>query len=569
MNNFIWTYKKHNHSEIDSIINTFDVPKSIATIMSLKNINSKDKSREFFYEDMEQLHDPFLMQDMEKAVSHLLTVRDKKELILIVGDYDTDGTTAAAILFLYFKSIELDAEYYIPDRQKEGYGVSKGAIDFAKSIGATCIITCDCGIKAFEAVKYAKSLKIDTIITDHHKQEKILPEALAILNQNRHDCDYPFKGLCGAGVAFKLCCAVNQELYGNIIEVMQYTDLVAIATTADVMPIIDENRFIVKRGLKLITEGRNHGISSLLTVSRLDPNDITVGKLSFWFIPKINAAGRLGDARRSVKLLTTKNHALSFEIAEDLEKENEKRKELTFLNEQEAKRMISSILDINSKKIIILYNSNWHFGIVGIVASRIKEIYNRPTIILSENDGVYKGSCRSIKGYDIVDALSSCSDILSNFGGHPMAAGLSISKDHILEFCERMENNAMQNIDFDLTPKIYIDYELKLSDIDSRFIKFLKYLEPFGPGNIKPLFSTKNLEVVGHPRLLGKDKNTIKFQVKGNTENYEVIGFNMVTALEKTISQREIDIVYSIEINKWQGKATKQLVLKDVRYSDE
>ena len=296
MNKFTWTYKKHNLEEINKISQDFSVPKSIASIMSLKSITDTRKSKSFFYNNLNLLHDPLMMLDMDKAINRILKAKDNNELILIIGDYDADGTTAASILYLYFKSINVDIEYYIPNRQTEGYGVSLTAIDYANKIGATLIITCDCGITAIEPVEYALKYGIDTIITDHHKQKDKLPKAVAILNPNRVDCQYPFKGLCGAGVAFKLCSGINNQLGYDLELVLKYTDLVAIATTADVVPVIDENRLIVKKGLQHIIDGTNVGIRALLKVSKLDINSITIGKLGYWFIPKINAAGRLGDA---------------------------------------------------------------------------------------------------------------------------------------------------------------------------------------------------------------------------------------------------------------------------------
>jgi len=568
MNNFLWKYKKYDSSDIKKISDDFSVPNSIASIMSLKNINDKERARLFFYNDSNNLHNPLLMKDMQIAIDRIIKAKDKKELILIIGDYDTDGTTAASILFLYLKSIDIDVEYYIPNRQKEGYGVSLLAIDYAVKIGAQSIITCDCGITAFEPVDYAHKYKIDVIITDHHKPQDTLPQALSILNPHQIDCKYPFKGLCGAGVAFKLCIAINYALGNELENVLQYSDLVAIATTADVMPVVDENRFIVKEGIKRIILGNNIGIKSLLNTSKLDTNNLTVGKLSYWFIPKINAAGRLGDAGRAVKLFTTLNPQLANEIALDLEKENEKRKLITLQNENDAKRMINASTDFENQKIIVLYNKDWHFGVVGIVASRIKELYNRPTIILTQDKGLYKGSCRSITGYDIVEALSHCSQFLENYGGHPMAAGLSIKEENLSIFCNTINKYTHSILTGPLIPTINIDYDLKFSEINHRFIKFLDFLEPFGPGNNKPIFSTKNINGIDEIRLLGADQETLKFTIKTDQLDLSVIGFKMIEHYEKLLSKKPLDIAYTIDKNYWNGKSSIQLVLKDVVYSN-
>ena len=569
MNQFIWKYKEHNQNEINHISQEFSVPTSIATIMSLKSINDKTKSRDFFYNNFDSMHDPFLMLDMDKAVHRLSKARDKKELILIIGDYDADGTTATSILYLYFQSISLDVEYYIPNRQTEGYGISRKAIEYAHKIGTKLIITCDCGITAVDEIEYAKDYKIDTIITDHHKQKDIIPKAYAILNPNRKDCAYPFKGLCGAGVAFKLCLALNKTLDFELDNVMKYTDLVAIATTADVVPVIDENRLIVKEGLNYIINQNNIGINALLKVSKLDINGITIGKLGYWFIPKINAAGRLGDAGRAVKLFTTNNPQFANEIAIDLENENEKRKLITLQHENEATAIIQNSIDLTKNKIIVIYNDNWHFGVVGIVASRIKDLYNRPTIVLTKENDLYKGSCRSIPGYDIVDALHQCADLLENYGGHPMAAGLSISKKNLTNFCNQINQYSNNILDDDLSPIINIDYELKLSEINTRFIKFLEYLEPFGPGNPKPIFSTKNINQFSDIELIGKDRTTLKCKIHSDMMSFSVIGFRMIENYEKLLSNQDIDIAYSIDKNYWNGQSSIQLVLKDVVYSNE
>ncbi len=569
MSNFIWKYKQLDMDDINRISDEFKLPTSIATIMSIKKINTKELSRSFFYNDLNNLHDPMLMKDMDKAINRVIQAQESNQVILIIGDYDTDGTAAAAILYLYLKSLNIDSYYYIPHREKEGYGISKNAIDYGIKIGAHLIISCDCGITAIDQINYANQNQLDFIITDHHKQKDQLPDAYAILNPNQHDCNYPFKGLCGAGVAFKLCVGLNTRLDGNIDNVFKYLDLVAIATTADIMPVLDENRIIISEGMKRILNGSNKGIKSLMNVSNLNNPGLTVGKLGYWFIPKINAAGRLGDASRAVKLFTTSNLQLANEIAIDLENENNKRKAITLQHENEAIQIINSEFNLENEKIIIIYNQNWHFGIVGIVASRIKELYNRPTIVMTEEDGIYKGSCRSVPGYDIVDALSHCSDILDNYGGHPMAAGLSIKKEHLDTFSNTMNNHAIKNLSYDLTPMISIDYELKLSDINDRFINFLNYLEPFGPGNSKPVFVTRDLKGISNVQLLGKDRETLKFKLNSEHSDLDVIGFRMVEHYEKLLSGKNIDITYTIDKNYWNGQYSTQLVLKDIIFSND
>ncbi|MFL2988859.1 MAG: single-stranded-DNA-specific exonuclease RecJ [Candidatus Neomarinimicrobiota bacterium] len=569
MSNFIWKYKNFDDDDILKISNEFSLPKSISTVMSIKKINTKELSRSFFYHDLNNLHNPLLMKDMDKAINRFIEAKESKQVILIIGDYDTDGVSAASVLHLYFKSLGVDSYYYIPHRQKEGYGVSKNAIDYGIKIGAQLIISCDCGITAIEQVNYANENNLDFIVTDHHKQKETLPDAYAILNPNQNDCNYPFKGLCGAGVAFKLCLAINDRLKLNPDNVYKYLDLVAIATTADVMPVLDENRIIIAEGMKRVLIGSNKGIKSLINVSNLNNPGLTVGKLSYWFIPKINAAGRLGDAARAVKLFTTNNPQLANEISLDLENENNKRKAITLQHENEAINIINNHIDIDNQKIIVLYNDNWHFGIIGIVASRIKELYNRPTIVMTEENGMYKGSCRSIPGYDIVEALNSCSDIIDNYGGHPMAAGLSIKKDYLKDFGKKISAHALDNIEDNLTPVISIDCELKISDINDRFINFLNYLEPFGPKNPKPIFVSKDINGIKDAQLLGKERETLKFKIKDVNSDLDVIGFRMLENYEKVLSGKNVDIAYTIDKNFWNGRYSTQLVLKDIIFSDE
>ena len=563
-----WKYKTVDEDCVKQVAETFNLPRTIARVMSLRGISSRDDSRDFFYPDIHHLHDPFLMIDMNSAVDRIFTTFSNNKTILIFGDYDVDGTTSAAFLTLFFQSINIESHYYIPSRENEGYGVSKQGIDYAKYIGADIIITCDCGINAYNAVEYANENNIDVIITDHHKAGARLPNAHAVVNPNRQDCRYPFKGLCGAGVAFKLAIAICEKGGFDPELAWQHSDIITLGIAADLVPIQDENRIIAHHGIRQMKKHTNPGINALLETGGLVGKEITIGRLVFWMAPKINAAGRLGDAARAVKLLTTKNPVLAMEIAQDLEKENNRRKDITEQMANEALYMVKTTCNLENENAIILSDENWHPGVIGIVASRIKETFARPTIIISMDDNECKGSCRSIRGFDMVDALGECKDYLIGFGGHPIAAGLSMYPSNFASFKEAFINIANKKISKDdLIPTINVDSELNLEELNHRMIKFLHALEPYGPGNMRPVFVSNNLSIDGIPKLLGRDQNTLKFSVKQNKTLIESIGFNMADHYEKLIQNNPIDIAYVIGENEWNGQKTIQLELKDIKLS--
>ena len=563
-----WKFKSVNEDCVNQVAETFSLPHTIARVMSLRGINSKADSKEFFYSDINQMHDPFLMADMDKAVDRILTAISGKKSILIFGDYDVDGTTSAAFLTLFFRSIDVESHYYIPCREKEGYGISTKGIDYAKYIGADIFISCDCGINAFEKVAYANEKDLDVIITDHHKPDKTLPAAYAIVNPNRFDCPYPFKGLCGASVAFKLALAICDKGGYDPKYAWENSDVVTLGIAADLVPIQDENRIIVRHGIQQMKKETNLGITALQKTGGLLGKEINVGRLVFWVAPKINAAGRLGDASRAVKLLTTQNPVLAKEIAEELEVENNRRKDITLQITNDALYMVNTNCDLENENAIVLGHKNWHAGVIGIVASRIKETFARPAIIMSLDDREGKGSCRSIWGFDMVDALRECKEFLTGFGGHPIAAGLSMNSDDFNLFKKKFIQVANDKISTDdLIPTIYVDSILNLEDLNSRMIKFLNAMEPYGPGNMRPVFVTNNLAVDGIPKLLGRDQNTLKFSVKQNKTPFESIGFNMAEHYEKLIQNAPIDIAYVVGENYWNGQRTIQLELKDIKLS--
>ena len=564
-----WIFKTVDENCVNQVAETFKLPRTIARVMSIRGINSRNDSKDFFYPDIHQLHDPFLMVDMDKAVERILSAISDNKIILIFGDYDVDGTTSAAFLTLFFRSINVEAHFYIPSREKEGYGVSKQGIDYAKYIGADILITCDCGINAFEKVDYANEKGLDVIITDHHKPDKTLPNAFAIVNPNRFDCSYPFKGLCGASVVFKLALGICEKGGFDPKHVWKNSDVVTLGIAADLVPIQDENRIIVHHGIRQMYKETNLGITALQKTGGLLGKDITVGRLVFWMAPKINAAGRLGDASRAVKLLTTQNPVLAMDIAQELEEENNRRKDITLKITNDALYMVKTNCDLENENAIVLGHKNWHPGVIGIVASRIKEEFARPAIIISLDDAESRGSCRSIRGFDMVDALGECKDYLTGFGGHPIAAGLSMKSSDFDSFKQKFIKVANDKISTeDLIPAIYVDSKLNLEDVNDRMIKFLHSMEPYGPGNMRPVFVSSNLSIDGIPKLLGRDQNTLKFSVKQNKTPIESIGFNMAEHYEKLIQNSPIDIAYVIGENYWNGRKYIQLELKDIKLSE-
>jgi len=563
-----WKFKSVNEDCVNQVAETFSLPHTIARVMSLRGINSRAESKDFFYPDINHMHDPFLMADMDKAVERILRTISDKKTILIFGDYDVDGTTSAAFLTLFFRSINVESHYYIPCREKEGYGISTQGIDYAKYIGADIFISCDCGINAFEKVAYATKKELDVIITDHHKPDKTLPAAYAIVNPNRFDCTYPFKGLCGASVAFKLALAICEKGGYDPSYAWENSDVVTLGIAADLVPIQDENRIIVRHGIQQMKKKTNLGITALQKTGGLLGKEITVGRLVFWVAPKINAAGRVGDASRAVKLLTTQNPVLAKEIAEELEVENNRRKDITLQITNDALYMVKTNCDLENENAIVLGHKNWHAGVIGIVASRIKETFARPAIIMSLDDIECKASCRSIGGFDMVDALRECKEFLTGFGGHPIAAGLSMNAGDFNSFKKKFIQVANDKISTDdLIPTIYVDSILNLEELNSRMIKFLNAMEPYGPGNMRPVFVTNNLSIDSIPKLLGKDQNTLKFSVKQNKTPFESIGFNMAEHYEKLIQNAPIDIAYVVGENYWNGQRTIQLELKDIKLS--
>jgi single-stranded-DNA-specific exonuclease len=543
-----------------------NVPPIIARVMLNRGIESKPAALEFFRTDLSRLHDPFLMKDMKAAVARLSAALDRKEKILIYGDYDVDGITGTALLKLAFRHLGFEIPHYIPDRLRDGYGITRRGVDLAKEQGVTLIVSVDCGVSAREEIAYARSHGIDFIVCDHHQPGPQLPPARALLNPKRSDCPYPFKELAGVGVAFKLLHALFLHLEQNLEELYRHLDLAAVGSTADIVPLVDENRVFVKAGLEQINQTSNVGLRALLQVCGIALGTINTGNIVFILAPRINAVGRMGDANRAVSLLTTEDAAQAMEIARVLEMENRERRSVDDETYREALQIIEAECDPGRDLVFVLQKEAWHTGVIGIVASRVVEKFYRPTIMISTQNGMGKGSARSIPGFDLYKALRECEQHLVAFGGHKYAAGLSIKTEHIAALRGQLQTVASRILTKEsLTPRLLLDGEIRLNEIDARFMKFLNALAPYGPQNMRPAFVTRGLRVVGNPQIVGN--NHLRFHVTQDDRRLDCIGFSLGDLRPRLMDGRgdNVDLAYLVEENTWQGRTTIQLRVKDIR----
>ncbi len=549
---------------IGEIAQQFRVPRSVARVLSNRGLTLIDDVRRFLNPDTDQLHDPFLMKDMTSAVDRIIQALREREEILIFGDYDVDGITSVSMLYLFLKDLCGQVSFYIPDRATEGYGISRKGIEEAHSKGCSLIISVDCGITSVEEVALAHDRGIDVIVSDHHEPGAQLPNAEAVIDPKRIDCDYPFKELAGVGVAYKLAQGIIQKLELDPDYIEKYLDLVAIGSAADIVPLIDENRVFVRNGLEKLNRDGMEGILILLEIAGFNPGKIDVSHIVFGLAPRINAVGRLGQAAPAVELIITRNHFRAQKIAEMLEEENHRRKEIDNRTLNEALVKIEEEYNPDEDYVIVLAGENWHPGVIGIVASRIIEKFYRPTVMITIENGVGKGSARSIPNFDIYAALKACSEHLLQFGGHKYAAGLTIDAANIPAF-KKQFNEVTEKIlsRDDLIPRIKIDDELKLNEISRDLIKVIDLLAPFGPRNSKPLFVSYGLEVVGEPRVVGK--RHLKFKVRQDETVLDVIAFNFGDEIDRIRDNRLIDLVYYVEENRWMDRRTLQLNVKDLR----
>ena len=550
---------------LSKLVETLRVPKIIATILVHRGIGSFEEAKQFFRPSWEDLYDPFLMGDMDRAVERVVSALDRKERIFIYGDYDVDGITAVSLLYLFLRERGGEVFFYIPDRLREGYGLSKAGVQHAAKVGASLLISVDCGITGVEEVALAREMGIDVIVSDHHEPGNRLPEAVAILDPKREGCTYPFKELAGVGVAYKLVQAVSDRLGLNEELHRKYLDLVALGSTADIVPLIDENRLLVRMGLERMNRLERLGIRALVESSGLVGKKIGTGQVIFILAPRINAVGRLGNAERAVRLLITDSEQQAKNIASVLETENRNRKNIDEETFQEALELIDTECDVQADRAVVLAREGWHPGVIGIVASRIAEQVYRPTVMIAVEDGIGKGSARSIANFDIYSALKQCEDHLMDFGGHRYAAGLTIQLDKIEEFREAFKSVAAQVLrEGNFIRKLWVDLEIALPEITDKLIRLLNEFAPFGPQNMRPVFLSRNLQVVGSPRVVGK--NHLKFKVRQGGKVFDAIGFDLGSLHYRlTPGEDNLDMVYVVEESHWNEQVKVQLRVKDLR----
>ena len=559
-----WEPKPIPNDEVIKLLQTqIGVSRGISIILAQRGINNYERAKSFFRPKFNNLHDPFLMKDMEFATDRINRAINKEEKILIYGDYDVDGVTSTALLTTFLRQKTNNIFPYIPDRETEGYGVSVNGINEAIKKGISLIISIDCGIKAFEEVEYAKSNNIDFIICDHHLPESQIPNAIAVLNPKRDDCKYPFKELCGCGIGFKLIQALCLEWGMNTQQLINYLDLVSLATVADQVPLCEENRIITYLGLKQINKNPRPGIKALL--SNFKGDDISTSTLVFKLSPKVNAAGRMRHAALALELLMCEKLEDTINLSKQISSINAERRE------EDKKTTDEALLQIKLKgeesfSFTLVHNDNWHPGIIGIVASRLIEKYYRPTIVLTKRDQYYIGSARSIKGFDIYKALKKCSNLLEQFGGHKYAAGLKLHESKLELFRSEFEDFSNKNISEKQKIKTTIyDLEISLSDLNFKFFKIIEQMGPFGPNNLKPIFCSRNCISTSQTRTVGKDNKHLQVYIKSKNKIYKGIAFGRGDILNKINESKGFDILYSIEKNSWNGNTELQLVIVDLK----
>ncbi len=561
---------------IKALADELTISPILAELLINRGIDTFEQARQFFRPSLDHLHDPFMMNGMETAVNRTLSALRNNEQILVYGDYDVDGTNGTALLFSFLSNIGANVSYYIPDRIKEGYGVSSAAIEHAHQQGVSLIISVDCGITAVQQVEYARSLDIDFIICDHHEAGGSLPQAVAVLDPIKPGCSYPFKHLSGCGVAFKLVQAlttqdeVQHALKGDPDVVLaSYLDLVTLATTADIVELTGENRTLVKLGLDLMNSTPRPGIRALIETAGLTTGRLSTGQIVFVIAPRINAVGRMGSALRAVELLTCPSFEEAMSLAHVFEEDNRTRRKLDEDAFLEAQEIVEKYLDLDTDSAIVLHQESWHPGIIGIVASRLVDRYYRPTIMLTTVEGVAKGSARSVAGFDIYQALKRCEDKLLQFGGHKYAAGLSVEVERINEFKEAFNEIAKDLLTEELlTPRINIEAVIDLAEFTPKFLRVLNQFAPYGPGNMRPVFAALGVELYGQPRIVGQSAKGghLRFKVRKNGRVFDAIGFNLGDLIARlNEGRKEVDIAFSVDEGEYAGETIPQLKVKDVK----
>ena len=577
-----WVLKPQGDSAITKELSQcLGIGVSLTNLLVQRGITTFEGAKTFFRPSLSDLHDPFLMKDMDKAVTRIAEAITNHEKILVYGDYDVDGTSAVALVYTFLQSFYTEIDFYIPDRYDEGYGISVKGIDFAYDAGFKLVIALDCGIKAVEKVAYAKSKGIDFIICDHHRPGADLPPASAILDPKRVDCSYPYKELSGCGIGFKLVQAYAQFSGIDFEKLIQYLDLVVIAIASDIVDITGENRVLAYFGLKLINTKPRPGLEALLRYSSVLKNDdgsgryvfnreLTITDLVFMIGPRINAAGRIESGKNSVRLLITQDPGEANLLAEQINAYNTERKTLDSLATQQAMAMIEGDEKLRNARSTVIYHPEWHKGVIGIVASRLTENFYRPTVVLTLSNGLITGSARSVRDFDIYEAVDACSDLLEHFGGHKFAAGLSLQPGNLEAFCARFEATVSSRLEgIELVPVLEIDAPLSLSEINSRFYGTLKQFAPFGPGNMAPVFMTRGVMDAGGSRIVGKNHlklSVVHPEIAGGP--FSAIAFQQGEHFGLIEKQIPFNICYHVEENEWNGSVNLQLNIKDIKFFD-
>lgn len=561
-----WKILQAADDRIESLHDALKINRILCRILVQRDIDDYDKARKYFRPQLEDLHDPWLMKDMDKAVNRILEAFARQERVLVFGDYDVDGTTSVAAMYRFLTGIYDNVDFYIPHRYREGYGVSKAGIDYAKESGSTLIVALDCGIKSVELISYAATLGIDFIVCDHHLPGKDLPPAVAILNPKQADCEYPYKELCGCGVGFKLMSALAEQTGLPQSSYFEYLDLVATAIAADIVPITGENRILAYYGLRKVNEDPCPGIRALMQLAGVQKT-MQISNLVFVIAPRVNAAGRMDDARKAVQLFIEKDLKQALSFAEMLHSDNLDRREADSSITEEALALISGNEAHKSRKTTVVYQEHWHKGVVGIVASRLIETYYRPTIVLTRSGDYVAGSARSVSGFNLYEAIYACREHLLGYGGHFAAAGMTLLPENVEAFADAFEKEVSQLItEEQLIPEIVIDAELSFTEINTSFYNILCQMEPFGPENMRPVFIARKVMDTGMSKLV-KEQH-LRFVLRQHNITFTGIGFNMASFLPMLQSRQPVDILFTLDENEWNGNRSLQLKMIDLRLSE-
>lgn len=566
-----WIVKYGGDNEIRKKLGaSLNIAPNLAGLLLQRGIESYEEARSFFRPQLSDLHDPFLMQDMDLAVNRLNQAIKNKEKIMVYGDYDVDGTTSVALVYSYLKKFHPHMGYYVPDRYNEGYGISFMGIDHALKEDYSLIIALDCGIKAIEKAKYAREKNIDLIICDHHNPGEELPDAVAVLDPKRSDCRYPYKGLSGCGVGFKLMQAYTLSNQMKMAPLYEFLDLVVVSIGSDIVPITGENRVLAKYGLQVLNDRPLIGLQTVLDLANLNDKEIVISDIVFKIGPRLNAAGRMESGSKAVALLVANDPEEAHSIGNEINEINTNRKTLDHNITDEALEMIKSHTEWAENKSTLVYSAEWHKGVIGIVASRLIENYFRPTVVLTQSNGMVSGSARSVPGFDLYSAIESCSDLLESFGGHMYAAGLTLKPERLNEFRERFEKAVASTITDDmLIPSINVDLELEVKDITPKFYRILKQFAPFGPENLKPVFVTRGVYDNGCGKKVGKSGEHLKLKIiqhLGDNLSIDAIGFGFGKYYNKITDFQAFDICFTVEENHFMGHTNLQIVIKDIKF---